>query len=142
MAKRKQNPRLSGPEQSGGGPVADPYFHAASAESMSLALLRLGRDVHLFGDKTSPAAIFSARRTGSPDTASVALMGLNAQQQLLLQASERRWDQPFPGVTLGSLVPFQNPPSTNPVLAGLAPLTHHAHRVESRSRTRNRFGRA
>lgn len=138
--------RQSGPESQFGSPAYDAVIQPANAAEQAVIADRWQQQVgfHLFGDKTAAARVFSNAYESTPSPTTVALMGLADARQQILDATDRRWEQPFPGVQLGPLTPVQASPNIVPGLGSvglLAAQTHHAHQQNDRV-TRRRFGRA
>ena len=131
------------PETSAGSPTYDATIHPAQAgeEAVQAGRLQVARDLHLFYGKSAAAEVFSHYREGVPSRATQEMMGLSRQRDLILRASERTWDLPFPGVPLGPVPSFHRAPDTTPAVGPILAKTHHAHQVESRRSSRRRFGR-
>jgi hypothetical protein len=127
-----------------GGPVYDARIDPSLAGTEALAAERLAvqTGVHLFGDKSAAARVFSHYWEEYPSRQAVEMMGLARERDRIETQVQRKAAYPFPGVTLGHVPAFAASPRENPISPGsVAHLTHHAHKVESKKATRRRFGR-
>lgn len=126
-----------------GGPVfdarIDPTVDAAQS-AFDYAHMDKAIEGHLFGSKGWAAETYSHVFEGIPNQTAVSLMGLARERDFIVQAQTRQWEYPFPGAELGALPSVSRAPDTSPILGGVSHLTHHAHHVESKRRTRARFG--
>lgn len=121
----------------------DATIHPANAAVQSILAGRVeaARNVHLFGDRSAAASVFSHVYEASPNPTAIHFMGLAQHRDLIERQVQRVNDQPFPGVALGHTPGFHAAPNTNPLAGPIGPVGHHSHRVESKRRTRYRFGR-
>lgn len=142
--KRAETTATSGPEAQAGGPVydarVDPLVSIAQPGNGERLLVQ--SELHHFGSAVAPAQAYSHYYEPSPNPATLQIMGLARERDLLEeQTMTRRAQHPFPGVHLGPVPAFAAAANPQPVLAGTAHLrTHTAHQVESKRQTRARFG--
>ena len=144
MAQRNPTHGMSSPETSPGGPVAQASIVPANASFEATQAIRLQEQtgLHLFGDKSAAADAFSHRVSDVPNAVSVHFMGLSRQRDVILAHENRQWVEPFVGAHLGPVPAFSKAPPTVPIVHGMrVPYGHHDHIVESKRRTRRRFGR-
>ena len=130
------------PESSPGGPVYDARIDPAIGAAQIHADERLAAqvDLHLWGDKTAPAGLYSHYAEQQPSHLAVQVAQLAYSRDQIERIVSRKDLPPYPGVELGHVPAFSRSPSAAPVLGGVQHLRFHAHQVEHPRTTRARFG--
>lgn len=123
------------PETASGSPAYDARINPANAGAAAAFLDRLQTqtDIHLFGDKSAAARVFSHAYDSQPSPTALAMMGLGQQAQMIRDSMDRRLEPPFAGAYLGPVPALAASPSEPIFHGGFDHLTHHAH---TRARTR------